>query len=114
MGALEIGCEAIGLSLSDIYQIPSKYVLHQNYPNPFNPTTQIKYDLPEDALVSIGIYDVIGRMIKSLSNTNQTAGYHSLRWDATNDIGESVSAGMYIYTIQAGEYRATKKMVLLK
>ena len=114
MGALEIGCEAIGLSLSDIYQIPSKYVLHQNYPNPFNPTTQIKYDLPEDALVSIGIYDVMGRMIKSLSNTNQTAGYHSLQWDATNDIGESVSAGMYIYTIQTGEYRATKKMVLLK
>ena len=105
------------LALSDNIQsneIPSNYQIGQNYPNPFNPTTQIRYDLPEDALVSISIYDVMGRKIKSLSNANQTAGYHSLQWDATNDIGEGVSAGMYIYTIQAGEYRATKKMVLLK
>jgi hypothetical protein len=94
--------------------VPSNYLLYQNYPNPFNPTTQIRYDLPQDALVSISIYDVMGRMIKSLSNANQTAGYHSLKWDATNDFGEGVSAGMYIYTIQAGEYRSTKKMVLLK
>ena len=94
--------------------IPDQFSLHQNYPNPFNPTTQIRYDLPEDAFVNISIYDLMGRMIKSLSNANQTAGYHSLQWDATNNIGESVSAGMYIYTIQAGEYRSTKKMVLLK
>jgi len=93
---------------------PNVFSLHQNYPNPFNPTTLIKYDLAEDALVSISIYDVTGRMVKSLINMNQSTGYHSLRWNATNDIGESVSAGMYIYTIQAGQYRATKKMVLLK
>ena len=93
---------------------PNVFSLHQNYPNPFNPTTLIKYDLAEDALVSISIYDVTGRMVKSLINMNQSTGYHSLRWDATNDIGEAVSAGMYIYTIQAGQYRATKKMVLLK
>ena len=94
--------------------LPTKFALHQNYPNPFNPTTQIKYDLPSDSYVNISIYDVMGRKIKSLFNNNQTSGYHSLRWDATNDIGEGVSAGMYIYTIQAGEYRSTKKMVLLK
>jgi surface protein len=94
--------------------IPAVFTLYQNYPNPFNPTTQIKYDLPKDAMVTINIYDVLGRMIKSLLNDNQTAGYHSLQWDATNDIGEGVSAGMYIYTIQAGEYQSTKKMVLLK
>ena len=90
------------------------FALHQKYPNPFNPSTQIKYDLAEDALVSIGIYDVTGRIVKSLINMNQSTGYHSLRWDATNNIGEAVSAGMYIYTIQAGQYRATKKMVFLK
>ena len=93
---------------------PNVFSLHQNYPNPFNPTTQIKYALPEDALVSISIYDVTGRIVKSLVNTSKDAGYHSLRWDATNNSGEAVSAGMYIYTIQAGQYRATKKMVLLK
>ena len=90
------------------------YKIHQNYPNPFNPTTQIKYDLPEDALVSINIYDLMGRSIKSLVNSQQTAGYRSIQWNATNNLGEPVSAGMYLYTIQAGEFRQTKKMVLLK
>ena len=94
--------------------VPNVFALHQNYPNPFNPTTQIRYDLPEDQFVSITIYDVMGRKIRSLMNTNQDAGYHTIRWDARNDMGEVISAGMYIYTIQAGEFRSTKKMVLLK
>jgi len=98
----------------DLDLTPEVFALHQNYPNPFNPTTQIKYDLPEDAMVSITIYDVMGRSIKSLVNTTQSAGYCSIQWDATNNYGESVSAGMYIYTIQTGDFRATKKMVLLK
>ena len=93
---------------------PEVFALHQNYPNPFNPTTQIKYDIAEDSFVSITIYDVMGRNIRTLMNVNQTAGYHSIQWDAKNDMGEGVSAGMYIYVIQAGEFRATKKMVLLK
>ena len=95
-------------------QLPTAFNLYNNYPNPFNPTTQIRYDLPEDARVSITIYDLMGRSIKSLVHSNQTAGYHSVRWDATSDMGEGVSAGMYIYTIQAGEFRQTRKMVLLK
>ena len=94
--------------------LPKEFALHQNYPNPFNPTTQIHYDLPESEFVSIIIYDVIGRKIKSLINTNQEAGYRSIAWNATNDLGQPVSNGMYIYTIQAGEFRQTNKMVLLK
>ena len=94
--------------------VPDFFALHQNYPNPFNPTTQIQYDLPEDQLVTIVIYDVMGRNIRTLINSNKQSGYHSIHWDAKNDIGEGVAAGMYIYTIQAGEFRATKKMVLLK
>jgi flagellar hook assembly protein FlgD len=94
--------------------IPEAFALHQNYPNPFNPTTQIRYDLPEDELVTITIYDVTGRSIKSLVNIFQAAGYRSVRWDATNNLGEPVSAGMYIYMIQSGEFRQTKKMILLK
>jgi len=109
----------ISLDASDVLSIdgemlPTVFALHQNYPNPFNPTTQIKYDLPEDAFVSITIYDVMGRSIRTLMNSNQAAGYHSIRWDANNNIGEGVSAGMYFYMIQAGEFRSTKKMVLLK
>ena len=94
--------------------LPDRFTTYPNFPNPFNPTTQIQYDLPKDRFVSIAIYDVIGRNIRTLINTNQTAGYHSIYWDAKNDFGEGVAAGMYIYTIQAGEFRATKKMVLLK
>ena len=95
-------------------QLPTVYAIHQNYPNPFNPTTQIKYDLPEDALVTISIYDLMGRSIKSLVNSNQSAGYRSIQWNANNNLGEPVSAGMYIYTIQAGDFVDTKKMILLK
>ena len=102
-----------GLGIDGI-AIPDVYALHQNYPNPFNPTTQIKYDLPEDAMVNITIFDVMGRSIKSLVNMTQSAGYRSIQWDATNNLGEPVSAGMYIYMIQAGGFRQTKKMVLLK
>ena len=94
--------------------IPAEFALHQNYPNPFNPVTQIKYDLAEDGLVTINIFDVLGRNIRTLLNVNQSAGYHSIRWDATNDYGEAVSAGMYFYLIQAGEFKQTRKMVLLK
>ena len=88
--------------------------MHQNYPNPFNPTTQIRYDLPFVEYVSINIYDFVVHKIKSLININQEAGYRSITWNATNDLGQPVSAGMYIYTIQAGEFRQTKKMVPLK
>ena len=94
--------------------IPDEFVLHQNYPNPFNPTTSINYDLPANEFVSINVFDLMGREVKTLVNKNQTAGYKSIQWNATNDRNEPVSAGLYLYTIQVGEFRQTKKMVLLK
>jgi len=94
--------------------IPEVFALHQNYPNPFNPVTSLRYDLPEDGLVNITIYDMMGRIVKTLVNSSQTAGYKSISWNAANDRNESVSAGLYLYRIQAGEFRQTKKMVLLK
>ena len=94
--------------------IPTVYALKDNYPNPFNPVTTLRYDLPENGLVNITIYDMLGREVKTLINQAQDAGYRSLIWDATNDYGKPVSAGIYLYQIQAGEYMQTKKMVLLK
>ena len=94
--------------------IPEAFVLHQNYPNPFNPITSLRYDLPEDGFVNITIYDMMGRIVKTLVNSSQTAGYKSVQWHATNDRNEPVSAGLYLYTIQAVKFRQTKKMVLLK
>ena len=112
MGALGVGCEALLSVENDI--VPFQYILYQNYPNPFNPTTKIRYDLPKNEFVSINIYDVVGRKIKSLISTNQEAGYRSITWNGTNNLGQSVSAGMYLYTIQVGKFKQTKKMVLLK
>ena len=85
-----------------------------NYPNPFNPVTKLRYTIPKNSLVSIIIYDMLGRQVKTLVNQTQNAGYASVIWDATNDYGKPVSAGIYLYQIQAGEYIQTKKMVLLK
>ena len=94
--------------------VPDAISLDQNYPNPFNPITTLRYGLPEDAMVNITIYDMLGRQVKTLVNHTQDAGYRSVIWDATNDYGKPVSAGIYLYQIQAGEYIQTKKMVLLK
>ena len=94
--------------------IPEVFALHQNYPNPFNPVTTLRYDLPENNLVNITIYDMMGREVKTLVNQTQDAGYKSIIWNATNDYGKPVSAGIYLYQIQAGKYISTKKMVLLK
>jgi hypothetical protein len=94
--------------------IPLTFTLHQNYPNPFNPITTLRYDLPSDALVTISIYDMLGREVTQLLNISQKAGFKSIQWDATDSFGKSVSAGVYVYQIQAGEFVQTKKMVLLK
>jgi hypothetical protein len=94
--------------------IPITYVLRQNYPNPFNPITTLSYDLPEDAMVNITIYDMMGRIVSNLVSSWQAAGYKSIQWNATNNLGEPVTAGLYLYTIQAGDFRQTRKMVLLK
>ena len=94
--------------------MPEEFVLYPPYPNPFNPMTILSYDLPEDAFVSITIYDMLGRQVKTLINDQQTAGYRSTQWNAANNAGSPVSAGIYLYMIQAGDFSQTKKMVLLK
>ena len=94
--------------------LPENFSLKQNYPNPFNPITSIRYDLPESELVNITIYDMMGRIVKTLVNDFHTPGFKSVQWNATNERNEPASAGLYLYTIQAGDFRQTKKMVLLK
>jgi hypothetical protein len=116
-GPLTVGINASDavLSLSrDEELLPEKFALHQNYPNPFNPITTLRYDLPENSIVRIIIYNVQGREIKVLVNQYQEAGYKSVRWNGRNDMGQTVSAGMYFYRIQAGSFSKVQKMVLLK
>ena len=98
----------------DVTSIPDAYSLQQNYPNPFNPTTQIRYGLKESSYVSINIYNLMGKHVRSYVNTFQDAGYNTILWNATDASGQPVPAGMYIYSITAGDFRETRKMILLK
>lgn len=94
--------------------IPKVFGLGENYPNPFNPTTLISYNLPEASQVSMTVYDMMGRQVKSLIQEFQPAGNHSVIWNATNDNGDLMSGGMYFYQIKAGSFLQTHKMILLK
>ena len=91
-----------------------QYALHQNYPNPFNPITTLRYDIPENSMVTITIYDMVGREVYTIMNEVQNAGYKSIVWDATNNYGQAVSAGIYLYQIKTDAFVQTKKMILLK
>ena len=94
--------------------LPDNYTLHQNYPNPFNPVTTLRYSLPSYAHVTITIYDLNGKEINQIVNSNQPAGFQSVVWNATDYFGRSVGAGVYLYQIRAGDFKDTRKMVLLK
>jgi len=102
------------VEIASTFNLPATYNIHQNYPNPFNPITTLRYDLPEHSYVNVTVYDMLGTQVKTLINQTQDAGFKSVIWDATNDYGKPVSAGVYLYQIQAGEFVQTKKMVLLK
>ena len=102
------------MNTHDLTYLPDKHSLHQNYPNPLNPETIIPYGLAENIFVNITIYDLLGRQVKILVNQVQNAGFNSIQWNATNDYGEPVSAGIYLYQIQAGTFYQTRKMALLR
>ena len=93
---------------------PISFSLNQNYPNPFNPYTTLNYELPEDSFVEITVYDMLGNIVNTLVNANQSSGYKSVQWNATNNQGEPVSAGVYLYKIQVGDFVDARKMILLK
>ena len=102
------------MTVSTTNSLLEEFVLKDNYPNPFNPVTTLRYEIAVNTNVKITIYDMMGRIVKTLVNGSQTAGYRSIEWNATNDRNEPVSAGLYLYTIQAKNYSQTKKMILLK
>ncbi|MCU7515684.1 MAG: T9SS type A sorting domain-containing protein [Ignavibacteria bacterium] len=92
----------------------NSFSLEQNYPNPFNPTTTIRYSIPEHAVVTLRIYDMLGREVKTLVNTEQNPGQYNATWNGDNNYGTRVASGIYIYRVQAGKYVQVKKMMLLK
>jgi hypothetical protein len=93
---------------------PTAYRLEQNYPNPFNPTTTIRYEVPETGPVTIDVFDVLGRQVATLVDQVKEAGYYNVQWNARDYQDRPVASGMYIYRLQAGQFRSLLKMLLLK
>ena len=117
--AKDVKRSLIQLPELDAYEIPAETELLLNYPNPFNPETWIPYRLAEDAFVTLTIYDLSGRVVRTLDVGHQVAAVYQSRskaiyWDGRNEVGESVASGVYFYHLSAGDYSATRKMVILK
>jgi DNA-binding beta-propeller fold protein YncE len=95
--------------------VPLTYALEQNYPNPFNPTTSMRFSLPSDGTVTLRIYDITGREVKTLVNDDFPAGKHTINWDGRNHAGTAVASGIYFYRLHvAGKFSQTNKMIFLK
>jgi hypothetical protein len=97
------------LEAAEAEALPTDFALDQNYPNPFNPTTTIQYALPEAVHVRVSVFNLLGQEVATLVDQVHQAGRHEVRWDAGQ-----LSSGMYIYVIDAGSYRESRRMVLLK
>ena len=99
--------------------LPKETLLLPNYPNPFNPETWILYQLAEDAVVTLTIYDSNGQVVRTLDVGHQVAAFYESRskaihWAGHNEFGEQIASGVYFYQLSAGDYSATRKMLILK
>jgi hypothetical protein len=92
----------------------SRLALHQNAPNPFNPVTEIRFELPGESFATLSIYDVEGRLVRRLLDGIRPAGLSAVVWDGTNERGERVASGIYLYRLRTPERAITKKMVMIK
>lgn len=101
--------EDVVVALGAAGAVPSSFALQQNYPNPFNPTTQISFDLPQASRVELSVYNVLGQKVETLIDGAMDAGTHQIEWN-----GDGNSSGIYFYRLQADNFSATKKMMMLK
>ena len=99
---------------SDVSLLPTKNYLHANYPNPFNPSTTISFDLAVESLIKIDIYNIRGQKITTLVNDRFKAGTHSINWEGTDDNGQTISSGIYLYQMKTDDYKSMRKMLLMK
>jgi hypothetical protein len=107
-----LGANAIGNGENT--QHAGSYRLEQNYPNPFNPTTQISYTIPKTNRVDLSIYDLLGRRVRTLVHRVQNSGSYTVEWDGKNDFGTQVASGIYVYSLTAGKFKQSRRMILLR
>ncbi len=103
-----------GIETPQANTLPDAYDLAQNYPNPFNPTTRINYSLPSLQHVTLSIYDVLGRKVRTLVDKKMTAGSHTVDWNGTNEMGHKVASGIYFYRLNADNFTRVRKMMLMR
>ena len=106
--------QIISLLSTDAEVIPDKFIIKQNFPNPFNPLTTISFEIPLESIVSLTIYDIQGKVVRKLVHRSRLVGSHNMVWDATNDKGLAVSAGVYFYRLEFDDVVKTMKMLLVK
>ena len=114
VSATGYGMFSIALGTIDDIALPNRYTLYQNYPNPFNPVTVLQYDLPELSNVELTIYDLAGRQVRNLLHEKQAPGLKTIVWDARDDMGNKMGAGVYIYQLKTDSFITSKKMILVK
>ncbi|MDZ7332078.1 MAG: FG-GAP-like repeat-containing protein [candidate division KSB1 bacterium] len=112
-GVLRLDRASIAASAAST-SLPEQFVLNQNYPNPFNPATLISFQLPEARTVTLKVFNLLGDEIRTLLNEKKQAGYHQISWDGKNDSGQEMPSGIYLIKIEAGEFRAYRKMVKIR
>ena len=113
-GEIVVNGNISGFTLNKVSEVPLTYSISQNYPNPFNPVTSIHYEIPEESFVTISVYNMMGQKVTDLVHGLRSVGYHQTIWNSNNMEGDPVSSGVYIYTIESGNFRTMKKMVLMK
>jgi hypothetical protein len=94
--------------------LPTDFTLQQNYPNPFNPETRIEFSLPNAGEISLVVYDVLGRSVRTLASGSYPAGNHAVRWDSRDNSGQTVASGVYFYRLESSGKATTRKMMLVK
>lgn len=111
---LQVATKAVVFAEEIDPALPGRFDLSQNYPNPFNPATTIGYQIPSQGIVTLKVFDILGRELTTLVNEVQRPGTYQVRWDGRNDRGESVASGVYLYQLRAGSSVITRRMLLMK
>ncbi|MCB9511031.1 MAG: T9SS type A sorting domain-containing protein [Deferribacteres bacterium] len=112
----EVGTNIVVTDIAKLQspEMPSDVVLYPNSPNPFNPTTTIRYSLPDQSIVSLKIYDQLGKVVRTLVDQQQQAGLHSILWDGRDSYGRQVASGIYLYLLKTERYMQARRMMLVK
>ncbi len=103
-----------GVEETEKNNIPDEFMLFQNYPNPFNSSTTISYQIPKICYVNISIFDINGRLVQTLVNQRQNAAKYKVIWDGKDNSGNDVCSGLYFYVVKTGNFKDSRKMLILR